>query len=444
MRKLMLLVGTAALAMTAGLGSVAHANHGAVVQETTGSISPSVLPATGYQNVNLNIVTSVRDAGDPAACSGASPPGGGTCKIPTKADHAYIDFDPNIRFNTNAAGRCSLASINGKTDAQARASCPQGIVGSGGATATAGDPGDPAGAYLTGIKVTAFNSLTPGVLFLHVDIGGLAFDLIGTLVNSPQPGFGERLDVPVIDTGSILTRFQTLINRPGYVQARCAPSPHDFRGLFTYADRGDEGGGVPIYPASAIGTSADPCTPTCAGNAATHVGTNGSDTITGTNGRDVVVAFGGNDAIFTGPGNDVVCAGFGHDRVFTRAGSDRIFGEQGADRAFGGGGRDVFFGQQGFDRFSGGGGADRAFGGGQLDRLFGGPGFDRLLGQAGHDRIFGNAGRDFLNGAAGRDRLFGGAARDRILGLGGRPDRCFGGAGRDRGGRGCERRRSIP
>ena len=260
MRKLIMLMGATALALTAGFSGVAQAGHGTVVQETTGTVSPTFLPKSIYKNVNLNIVTSVRDGSDPAACSGASPPGAGTCTIPTKADHAYIDFDPNLKFNTNAAGRCSLASINGKTDEDARASCPQGIVGSGGATATAGDPGDPAIAYITGIKVTAFNSLTPGVLFLHVDLSGLSFDLIGTLVNSPVAGFGKRLDVPVIDTGSILTRFQTLINKPGYVQAKCPNSPINFRGLFTYSERGDEGGGVPIYPASAIGASAVPCT----------------------------------------------------------------------------------------------------------------------------------------------------------------------------------------
>jgi Ca2+-binding RTX toxin-like protein len=196
--------------------------------------------------------------------------------------------------------------------------------------------------------------------------------------------------------------------------------------------------------AGEIDIGADELVLRCAGATATHPGTNGADTINGTNGDDVVAALAGNDLVDTGPGNDLVCAGSGNDRVFTRAGFDRVFGEAGADRIFGGAARDFLFGQQGFDRLFGGAGGDRAFGGGQLDRLFGGPGFDRLFGQAGHDRAFGNAGRDLLNGAAGRDRLFGGAARDRILGLGGRPDRCFGGAGRDRGGRGCERRVSLP
>jgi uncharacterized protein (DUF2147 family) len=183
----------------------------------------------------------------------------------------------------------------------------------------------------------------------------------------------------------------------------------------------------------------------CKGQAATHIGTPGPDTITGTPGRDVVVTLGAADRIVTGAGNDLVCAGAGPDRVFAGAGVDRVLGAAGADRIFGGPGRDFLFGQGGFDRLFGAAGGDRLFGGPGFDRLFGGPGFDRLFGGGGNDRAFGGAGRDLLVGHAGRDRLFGGPSRDTLRGLAGRPDRCFGGPGRDlRRARGCEIRRSIP
>jgi uncharacterized repeat protein (TIGR01451 family) len=97
---------------------------------------------------------------------------------------------------------------------------------------------------------------------------------------------------------------------------------------------------------------------TCAGRAATKVGTGGADVIVGTSGRDVIAARGGNDTV-RGLGNkDIVCGGGGKDKIKGGAGNDRLKGGRGRDT------------------LRGGGGGDGLFGGGGRDRCFGGPGHD--------------------------------------------------------------------
>lgn len=262
MRKLILLTGATALALTVGLSGVASANHGQVVQTTDGTVSPTFLPKSVYKHVTLRVITSVRDAADPAACASANPPN--TCTTPPKASQAYVDFDKNLRFNWNSAGKCARQSIAGDTTATARATCPNAIIGSGQAIARGGITGGPVAPGFIDATVTAFNDTQPNTIILHVDIGGVGINLIGTLVNSPLGGFAKRLAVPVPNTGNALTRFDVTINRSNYVQATCPDSPINFRGLFEYAhDRGDEDPGLgitPIYPASAIGASSIGCT----------------------------------------------------------------------------------------------------------------------------------------------------------------------------------------
>jgi Tol biopolymer transport system component len=144
-------------------------------------------------------------------------------------------------------------------------------------------------------------------------------------------------------------------------------------------------------------------TPTCAGQAATIVGTAAGDVLLGTTGNDVIVALGGNDRIRGGRGSDVICSG---------SGGDRVSGGRRGDRIAGGRGNDVLGGGSGNDRISGNGRADRLSGGSGRDSLSGGAGRDRLSGGSGRDRLRGNSGRDGLNGGLGRDRCNGGPNRD--------------------------------
>jgi uncharacterized repeat protein (TIGR01451 family) len=97
---------------------------------------------------------------------------------------------------------------------------------------------------------------------------------------------------------------------------------------------------------------------TCAGRAATIVGTSAADTLTGTTGRDVIKARGGNDQLRGLAGNDIVCAGGGKDTVRGGSGRDRLKGGSGKDVLMGGGGNDVLRGGPGRDSCRGGSGND--------------------------------------------------------------------------------------
>lgn len=172
---------------------------------------------------------------------------------------------------------------------------------------------------------------------------------------------------------------------------------------------------LPAAPAAALEA-------TCRGLPATHVGTDGDDTIIGTDGDDVVVAGPGNDSIDTGDGVDVVCAG---------AGDDVVELGRGADWADGGSGNDIINGRSGTDRIKGGEGDDTLRGHGGDDDINGGAGNDFVDGGSGRDTVRGAGGDDVVVGGAGDDTLYGGSQKDRLRGGGG-VDTIFGGSGADR------------
>jgi Ca2+-binding RTX toxin-like protein len=155
----------------------------------------------------------------------------------------------------------------------------------------------------------------------------------------------------------------------GVVQALVAPQP------------------TPTPTPSPLGTM-------CAGRPATHLGTNGNDTILGTSGNDVVNSFGGGDSVRTIGGADVVCAGSGNDTVRGGSGNDRVLGQ---------GGNDFLLSQ---------GANDTVRGGPRRDRIKGGSGKDNLRGQGANDKIRGQGGADKLGGGPGRDLCNGGAGTD--------------------------------
>jgi uncharacterized repeat protein (TIGR01451 family) len=119
-----------------------------------------------------------------------------------------------------------------------------------------------------------------------------------------------------------------------------------------------------------------PSPPTCAGQAATIVGTEGDDQLTGTTKKDIFVALGGNDVILGLGGDDLVCGSAGNDTVKAAAGNDEIRTAGGDDLLEGGDGNDVLRAGGGSDHLGGGAGADGLFGGGGLDTCNGGPGRD--------------------------------------------------------------------
>ena len=114
----------------------------------------------------------------------------------------------------------------------------------------------------------------------------------------------------------------------------------------------------------AVGTEVA-AAPTCGGEPATIVGTEGDDELRGTPGRDVIVGLGGDDDIGGVDGRDRLCGGPGDDRLYGGHHDDRLIGGPGDDFMIGGGGEDALFGDDGGDylatgeRVDGGSGSDR-------------------------------------------------------------------------------------
>ena len=148
-------------------------------------------------------------------------------------------------------------------------------------------------------------------------------------------------------------------------------------------------------------------TTTCAGRAATSVGSGGADRLAGTRGSDVLAGGAGNDLARGGGGNDLICAGPGNDRVAGGQGNDRLLGGGGQDRLDGGARNDQLNGGGGRDLLNGGGGSDILNGGGGSDTLQGGPGRDRVDARDGApDRVLCGDGADVVR-ADPSDHLIG-------------------------------------
>lgn len=201
-------------------------------------------------------------------------------------------------------------------------------------------------------------------------------------------------------------------------------------------------------PLAPVGAGAAP-PPTCGGEKATIVGTDGNDVIQLTPGHDVVVALGGDDRVFNpadteqnhsasdpqpvdAPANDdIVCLGDGNDyakgahTVYGGPGNDTIYR---ADLVYAGPGDDVVkndgcrpavvYLEDGNDTFRGFGSWDEGYQGdmgnspynrckGANDEVHGGPGDDRIFGGDGDDRLYGDGGKNFLDGWMGKDLCYG-------------------------------------
>src|SRR4051812_5752006 len=229
-----------------------------------------------------------------------------------------------------------------------------------------------------------------------------------------------------------------------------------------------------------LGTSTA-AAPTCFGQPATIVGTDGDDTLHGTAGNDVIVAGGGSDDIFGEGGDDLLCASSPDatneagqtNRLYGGPGNDEIDGGPGEDQEFGEDGNDILYGRGGLDQLDDGPGNDQAYGGRLNDSFIAGSGDDVLVGGPssestrwpnevsyatspspvtidlradtatgdGNDivkHIWGAIGspyEDVIKGTPRADRLVGGCGDDRLFGRAGK-DFLFGGI--DRSG-GCAR-----
>jgi len=200
-------------------------------------------------------------------------------------------------------------------------------------------------------------------------------------------------------------------------------------------------------PASIIGTSPALAAerPTCNGQTANIVGTQGKDSYAPSkfHDGDVVALLGGRDYAQVGGHTDnvTICGGRNDDEIVGDAGAGknlRFFGDKGSDslgslfeqgksasrhgyKLDGGPGRDYFDGSKRHDRVEGGAGPDVVRGYKVGDVVHGGRGEDLIEGGPGEDTLFGDQDDDALYGFYYQTRT---PNRERV-------DSVFGGPGRD-------------
>jgi hypothetical protein len=123
-------------------------------------------------------------------------------------------IDPNVKFVNGNIPACPLSSVQGKFDAQARASCPQSITGQGTVQVNGGAIGG---------NVTFFSG-GPSTIYVQTDIGpgATTLTIIGT-ISGHLLTFSNIPDTVGLD----LTKFDTTFNKRKtgkssfYVMARC-------------------------------------------------------------------------------------------------------------------------------------------------------------------------------------------------------------------------------
>jgi hypothetical protein len=123
-------------------------------------------------------------------------------------------IDPNVKFVNGNIPACPLSSVQGKFDAQARASCPQSITGQGTVQVNGGAIGG---------NVTFFSG-GPSTIYVQTDIGpgATTLTIIGT-ISGHTLAFSNIPDTVGLD----LTKFDTTFNKRKtgkksfYVMARC-------------------------------------------------------------------------------------------------------------------------------------------------------------------------------------------------------------------------------
>jgi hypothetical protein len=129
------------------------------------------------------------------------------------AELAVIHFDKDLAFNGGTIPQCATASIQTATTDQAKAACPNSVIGTG-------------DAHLNGVLgpasavVTAFRGVSSGgnlVVLLHARVGAPLNStqvLTGTIEPSSKAGqgFGKQLRVPVAPIAGgqiVILDFQT-------------------------------------------------------------------------------------------------------------------------------------------------------------------------------------------------------------------------------------------
>lgn len=205
-------------------------------QSVDGSFRPAKLPKKKRKPIALRVRTAT-------TCP--------TCasQTPSPATLARLHFDNAGRVYPGVSPKCSVSQVQGDNTEDAKASCPNSIVGAGSATVFVPTTLTTHATYTA--EVTAFNGTPQGgrpTLILHNYVQALSFpqDLIGVYYRSTAGRDfrrGVRLDVtvPPLPLGAALTEFITTVGngfKRGYVKSNCSDRNRrlNVKSLFKFQD----------------------------------------------------------------------------------------------------------------------------------------------------------------------------------------------------------------
>jgi hypothetical protein len=222
-----------AVAVVGALGQAGN-SLGAGSSTATLDFTPDTVPKDSYRKGSLFVHTHTNYTGPVGM---------------TKTARAQLDFDDDLKINTQGIPKCAKASVSGNiTMQQAMAACGNARVGNGRAEANLTTPGDIEGCVL------AFNGRPSGgrptlLLFTRLNIpgnincsnpaqntNGNGSILLEGLLKAASGDFGTQLDVDNIPQTAPLSDFRVTVERGSYVSARCHDPNRQWnlRTRFTY------------------------------------------------------------------------------------------------------------------------------------------------------------------------------------------------------------------
>jgi hypothetical protein len=231
----------AAFALGGGAATGEIVEHGNVVVNFDGGISPSHLPRKNVAPVAVTV------SGDISTSDGQKPP-------PVR--QITLEINRHGKLNDKGLGVCSFEQIDGTNSADAMAACGNALVGTGSIAGQVALP-DQAPLETTG-QLLAFNGIYEGqkVIFLHahVDVPLPGTFVIAFLVRKTPGTYGTQLiaNFPTIASGfGYMTHFDLTLKRifrahghtRSYISAAC-PAPKTFpsaifpfaRGTYAFTD----------------------------------------------------------------------------------------------------------------------------------------------------------------------------------------------------------------
>ncbi len=235
MKRLLAAGGLICCVLFAGGTNAALVKVGNLVLTADGGYQPNILPRRSYEPIKFEGHADLKLVG------------GG---VPSPLQHLVLDFDRDGRLTTAGLPVCQPSALQEATPREARARCPNAIVGTGSATALINLEGQPP--LPASSPITLFNGPRQDgkpTVILHARPTLPAPQNIVIMIPIEKRGglyrYRATLDVPPIADGrgslvhidaTVGKRYHSGGAERSYISARCGDGIFRTRGRFTLAD----------------------------------------------------------------------------------------------------------------------------------------------------------------------------------------------------------------